>query len=233
MQGQGFDYRLLGNIDYAGATAYVASLPEEVRCKMDNTDKELAVRVLHLSLLRSRKSGTGAAYCWPSLSTLAAYCRRSVRTVERHLLRLATLGIIQWKRRMTSCHTVTSNLYQMGKTFLAMLCARKSKKSPISSPTTLLSNNDLKIGYNAAQGPAQALYTPPEWMKANATSDIASTEASPRSSDGGKGSGGQGTHRPSRHEIVYVARGTQADVDVDARKALLKRQAEALKARGL
>jgi len=145
-----FDWRSLGKADYAQAHALVASLPEEHRWKIKGVSHELLARILHLAWICSSKSGRGTAYCYPTLSTLARYVGRSVRTVERHLLALRACGLIQWTHRKNSEGAWTSNLYTMGKVFLASLFARGKKKPQQIQATTKMSTNNLKKGYNAA-----------------------------------------------------------------------------------
>lgn len=145
-----FDWRTLGKADYAQASALVSSLPEDIRSKLDGVAREVLCRIIHLGWTRAQGSGTGAAYCFPRLTTLGRYCNRSARTVQRALSKLSRLGLVSWRHRMTKSGDNTSNLYQAGKTLLASLFARKNKKSPIKPVTTKLSYNDLKREYKAA-----------------------------------------------------------------------------------
>lgn len=148
-EGKGLDWGKLGRADYSQAAAVVASLPEEVRWKIQGISRELLTRVLFLSWHYATHSGRGRGYCWPTLSTLAKYCHRSERTVERHLALLKDLGLLDWTRRLTKAGAYTSNLYTLGARLLASLFARVNRFSSIKSHTTFLSSNDLKREYKA------------------------------------------------------------------------------------
>lgn len=206
-----FDFRTLGTPDYAQAHAMVASLPRGIRCVLDGVDKELMARLLHLSWKCSTRSGRGAAYCWPTLRTLGLWCRRSTRTIDRHLKKLASLGLVVWKRRSTCGGGWTSNLYRMGKTFLATLFARQGKKVKQFRDMTPVAHNDLKREYKL----------PPSTGKASLLSEFMQTI---RGND------------PVRDSVPpdRAARTREMSAEeIAERKALLKRQAEMLKARGL
>ena len=149
MQEKSFDLRTLGKPDYSQAHAIVASIPENTRCQMRGIESELLARLLHIAWVFAAKSGRGAAYCWPTLATLARYTRRSVRTVERHMRTLKDLGLIQWIRRKNANGGWTSNLYTMGRVLLASLYARTGKKVKQFRDTTKTSTNDLKREYKA------------------------------------------------------------------------------------
>ena len=149
MNSEGFNWQALGKADYSQASALVSSLPEENRKCLEGVSRELLVRILHLSWVFAERSGRGAAYCWPTLKTLAGYLARSERTVERHLSKLQDAGLISYRRRTTAGGSWTSNLYQMGKTFLASLIARGKKKVQSFRVPTFLATNDLKREYKA------------------------------------------------------------------------------------
>ena len=144
-----FDWRTLGKADYAQASALVASLPAENRGGLEGVSREILCRIVYLSWRFSETSGRGSAYCWPKLSTLGKWVGRSIRTVERHLIVLRNAGLIAYRGRLNKTGAHTSNLYQVGKTFLASLFARGKKKSPTIRPPTKMSSNDLKREYNA------------------------------------------------------------------------------------
>lgn len=72
----------------------------------------------------------------------------------------------------------TSNLYSMGKTFMAMLFARKSKKVQSFRDPTFLSDNNLKKGYNAAPDTSSSDYTPTSDEQPATSLDFASLKAS-------------------------------------------------------
>lgn len=96
-----------------------------------------------------------------------------------------------------------------------------------------MSDNNLKKGYDAAQGPAHALYTPPEWMTSRIAASALAYEQSVAASSAAWKKDHQILHRPSRHEVLYTPAIDVSDVDVEARKAQLKRQLALLKAKGL
>ena len=228
-----FNWQSLGKPDYSHAHAYVASLPEGIRCQMDGTDKELTARILHLSWIFSQRSGRGSAYCWPTLTTLARYVGRCTRTVERHMEKLNTLGLISWKRRTTSTGGWTSNLYQIGKTFIASLFARKGKKVQQFRDTTKVSDNDLKREYKAAPNAGSRPYTSPSWMeergKPLASSWNSQGEAAPVRFE-------QLKREPLR-TIEYVPADEWDIADAkdaeNQRREQLRKQAEMLRKRGL
>lgn len=212
MTAQGtFDWRSLGKADYAQASALVSSLPEGIRIEIDGVAREILCRIIHLGWVRAQGSGTGAAFCYPKLLTLAKYVARSTRTAQRALVKLRRLGLVTWRHRMTKTGDNTSNLYQVGKTLLASLFARKGRKSPIKPATTKMSDNDLKREYKADVAPYVKPFVPPEWMmhRVAPTPSLQTTGSDNTAWD-------------------------EEPKDPDAaRKALLKQQAAALKARGL
>lgn len=150
MESVAFDWRSLGKADYSQASALVASLPEEHRAKLVNGVRETLVRIVYLSWKQSEHSGTGAGYCWPSETWLAKAIGKSERTVRRCLVILSKLGLLTWRRRLTKGGAWTSNLYQVGHTFLASLFARGKKKVQQFRDRTKLSDNDLKREYKAS-----------------------------------------------------------------------------------
>ena len=151
-----FDWRLLGKADYAQAAALIASLPSDIRSEMKGVSDEILRRLVHLVWYRAEHSGRGGGYCYPKLATIGAWCQRGIRTVERHLAELVDLGLLVVKQRTKAGGEHTSNLYSLGKTFLASLFARKNKKSPMIRPTTKMSSNDLKREYKADANSEQA-----------------------------------------------------------------------------
>ena len=153
MDGGNFDWRTLGKADYSQAAALVASLPEEHRGKLVNGVREVLVRIVHLGWQQAGRSGTGAAYCWPSEAWLAKAIGRSDRTVRRCLVVLSQAGLISYRRRATKGGAWTSNLYQVGKTFMASLFARGKKKVQSFRDRTKMSTNDLKREYKAVATP--------------------------------------------------------------------------------
>lgn len=148
-QNNSFDWRTLGKADYSQAAALVASLPSDVRSQIKGVSDEILRRLVYLMWRYAEHSGRGNAYCWPALKTIAGYCDRTVRTVQRHLERLGEAGLIVAKQRTKGSGEHTSNLYQLGATFLASLFARGKRKSPIKPATTKMSHNDLKREYKA------------------------------------------------------------------------------------
>lgn len=138
-----FNWQILGKPDYAQAAAIIASLPQETRWKLKDCSRELLTRVLHLSWLYAMRSGRNRGYCWPTQSTLAKWCNKSVRTVEYHLHVLRDLGLLDWKRRWKKNGAWTSNLYKLGKVFFIQLFSRAAKKSPVKSHTQLSANDNF------------------------------------------------------------------------------------------
>jgi hypothetical protein len=145
-----FNWSTLGKADYAQASALVSSLPEEHRSKLVNGVRETLTRIVFLSWKQSEHSGRGSAYCWPSEAWLAKAIGRSERTVRRCLTILSKAGLLTWRRRSTKGGAWTSNLYQVGKTFLASLFARGKKKVQSFRDRTKMADNDLKREYKAA-----------------------------------------------------------------------------------
>lgn len=206
-----FDWRSLGKADYAQAHALVAGLPSELRSQIAGVSNEILARLVHLMWYRAEHSGRGSAYCWPGLATLGRYCLRSVRTVQRHVVELVEAGLLTTKERFRENGLNTSSLYFPGPCLLASLFARHWKKKPMKWHTTKMSANDLKREYKADA---------PSDMGVKATG----TEEKLRE------------HRPhlaSRHAVVFEPRHEMSKEEIDARKALLRQQAEYLKARGL
>lgn len=151
MQGvAGFDWRTLGKADYSQAAALVASLPETTRSKLDGVSKEILCRITALCWSYAEKSGRGRGYAIPSQRYLARTSGRSERTVRRSITKLRALGLLSWIHRKTSGNSWTSNLYSIGKTFLASLFARKGKKPKQNHQRTFLADNDLKREYKAS-----------------------------------------------------------------------------------
>lgn len=144
-----FDWRTLGKADYAQASALVSSLPEGVRKKFKNDSREVCTWIVFLGWKQAEKSGKGAAYCYPTEGWLARKIGKSDRTIRRCLVLLRDAGIIQWRHRQGKFSAWTSNLYSLGKSFLATLFARSSKKGQRIQARTYLSDNDLKREYKA------------------------------------------------------------------------------------
>jgi len=146
----GFDWRSLGKADYAQANALVGSLPEDIRCQMNGTERETLCRITHLIWISAQTGGRGRGYCIPSERWLASKVQRSERTVRRCLTVLRGLGLLSWVRRKGKGNEWLSNLYTLGKSFLASLFARKGKKVKQIHQRTFLSDNDLKREYKAS-----------------------------------------------------------------------------------
>lgn len=151
-----FDWRSLGKADYSQAAALVASLPEEVRCKLDGASREILTRITYLSWSYAARSGRGRGYAIPSQAYLSKASGRSPRTVRRCITKLRALGLLMWIRRKDSSNSWTSNLYQVGKTFLASLFARGRKKIQQNHQRTFLADNDLKREYKAGANSERA-----------------------------------------------------------------------------
>jgi hypothetical protein len=206
-----FSWGQLGKADYSQSAALVASLPDQLRRMMRHKDEEILRRVVYLCWLHASKSGRGSAYCIPSESWLAGKIGQSVRTVQRCLVRLKQAGLIQWKRRRSIGQDWQTNLYELGKSFLASLYARKSQKVQRNHHTTKLAYNDLKKGIEAAA------------VIERAASSMSLSEIL----------------RQPRPALAYsqpyeVARSVmEREISVVDRKALLAEQFAALKARGL
>lgn len=210
-QGIGFDWRSLGQADYAQASALVSSLPEQWRKDLKAGERETLCRLIYLCWHYAAHSGRGIGYARPSEAWLAKVVGKCERTVRRYLVVLKDAGLLEWRHRMTKTGENTSNLYTIGKNFLAMLYARCRGKSPIKPVRTKMSADNLKKGYNAAPESPQALYTPPAWMNER--------ERPP--------------HLTSRHVVEFAPKPVVEEKTVEDRKAALLAQAERLKARGL
>lgn len=145
--GGGFNWGTLGKPDYAQAGALVDSLPEQIRRKFRNDMREIMQNMVLLMWGQAARGGRGAGYCWPSEAWFACKLGKSVRTVQRCLILLREAGLLEWRRRKTKFGDWTSNLYTLGKVFLASLFARRGKKTQQLHHTTYLSDNDLKREY--------------------------------------------------------------------------------------
>lgn len=209
--GHSFDWRSMGKADYAQASALVSSLPEQWRGDLLAGEREVLCRLTFICWKFGERSGRGIGYARPSEAWLAKVVGRCERTVRRYLTVLRDSGLLEWKHRMTKTGANTSNLYTIGKNFLAMLYARSKGKNPMKSVRTKVSDDNLKKGYNAAPENTQALYTPPAWMEQRE----------------------QPPHLASRHVVAFAPKPVVEEKTVEARKAALLAQAERLKARGL
>lgn len=107
---------------------------------------------------------------------------------------------------MTTQGKRTSNLYQMGKTFMATLFARQGKKTQRIQTPTKMSNNDLKREYKAT----------PESATGERLTDFLARHRAERNQPLGAASFDSATDDWGQEAVV-----------VD-RKTLLKRQAEQL-----
>src|SRR6267378_4054374 len=116
MTGQ-FTWASLGKADYAQAAALVASLPPTIRQQLDGVAREVLCRITFLSWRFALTSGRGRAYCLPSEQYLGKVTFRSVRTVQRAIVKLRRLGLLTWKRRGNWKDGWKTNLYSMGKSF--------------------------------------------------------------------------------------------------------------------
>ena len=145
-----FSWSQLGKADYSQSAALVANMPASLRRKLKHRDEEVLRRIVYLCWRYAVTSGRGHAYCIPSESWLAGKIERSVRTVQRCLIRLKEAGLLTWRARMGKADERLSNLYELGKSFLASLYARKREKVQQIHPTTRLSHNDLKKGIEVA-----------------------------------------------------------------------------------
>lgn len=209
--GMVFDWRSLGKPDYSQACALVASIPAAQRNQMSGRERELLCRITFLTWSYASKSGRGIGYCVPSQRWLSGTIARSERSTRRYLVRLRKLGLLTWKCRMTNLGAWTSSLYTLGANFLASLIARKGKKTQQIQARTKLADNDLKREYKAAADTSEPAiivkYQEMKRLQPTISPEGASWEESPSVEDEKK--------------------------RVQERLALLKRQAESLKARGL
>lgn len=209
--GNTFSWQSLGKADYAQAHALVASLPPALRARIEGVSHEILCRLVYLMWYRAEHSGRGRAYAWPSLARLGTYVARSVRTVQRHIETLVKAGLLTTKERFTKSGTNTSSLYYAGAALLASLFSRYHPKRPIKWPTTKMADNDLKKGIEAAPNAGEPASDSAFLRKLR--------EHRP--------------HMPSGHVVSFAKPVVEEEMSVVDRKAMLIRQAEALKARGL
>lgn len=140
----------MGKPDYSQCAAMVASLPSPIRLQLSAPAQEVLQRIIYLCWTHATKSGRGVAYCVPSERWLAQQVQRSERSIRRYLTVLSRYGLVSWVRRLGPGGTWASNLYQLGKTFLASLYARAGKKVQQIHQRTFLADNDLKKGIRVA-----------------------------------------------------------------------------------
>lgn len=206
-----FSWASLGKADYAQAHALVASLPEPIRQKLTGVSREVLCRIIYLGWKQSERGGRRSAYCWPSERYLGAVCHRSERTVRRSLTVLKRLGLVTWRPRLNALKAWTTNLYQMGRSLLASLFARRARKSKQIQARTFLSDNDLKKGIEAA----------PNSEEAAAFEYIGTEHRQTR------------PFRPIGATVALAESPEEEKTRLAARRELLRKQGEWLKARGL
>ena len=139
-----FSWQRMGRPDYAICAGLVYSLPPEIRSKLSAPALEVLCRITFLCWSFSARSGRGRAYCVPSERWLGQQVQRSERSVRRYLALLSRYGLLSWTRRLGPGKTWTSNLYQLGKTFLACVYAKASKKVQQIHQRPFLADKDLK-----------------------------------------------------------------------------------------
>jgi len=153
-----FDWRTLGKADYSQAHAIVASLPEAIRRQLPRGGHEILCRITFLCWSFAQRSGRGKAYAIPSERYLAESIGRSERTVRRILTALRSSGLLTWVRRLGPGRTWMTNLYQLGRSFLASLFARRGKKPQQNHQRPFLADNDLKREYKGGESDEDAAF---------------------------------------------------------------------------
>jgi hypothetical protein len=118
---------------------------------------------------------------------------------------------LQWTRRKGKYNEWLSNLYTLGSSLLAIVYSRNARKVQQIHQRTKMADNDLKKGIEAG---------PLEQVQASNSSYLAKLR------DRLPG-------LASRHQVAFAPQVVEDKSAVIDRKAALKLQAEALKARGL
>lgn len=177
-----FAYSEVGKVDFAGAAAYVASLPADTRARLSKPDTEILTWVFFLIAKRAQGGGTGT-YNWHSREFLASKIHRSVRTVSRSLRKLTEYGLLERIRRRAIKGVWQTTLTKLGPVGLKTLYARCFRKTHTFQPRAK----------NVPQGPLR------EYMKKDFTAPPVNPNPSPPV-DGGYGA------KPSRVRWVEVVK---------------------------
>jgi len=80
---------------------------------LSGVDLRLIDEIRFLSDLQAKKSPTGATYCMPGRKYLAAKLSVSVRTISRHVAKLASLGVLAVTQRRPQAGHYSTNLYRL------------------------------------------------------------------------------------------------------------------------
>lgn len=254
-EGSGFNWQMLGAPDYAQAGALVDSLPVQIRRRLRNDMREILQNIVYLGWQQAQRGGRGMAYCWPSEAWFASKLGKSVRTVQRCLVLLKEAGLVEWRRRFNPLKAPTSNLYQLGKSFVAALYARTAKKVQQIRDTTYLSHKNLKKVRKAEhvrvssgffsqsvvkkrETPRTLAYSQSEGLASKGqvedhSSPFPPLTTSPTTSDFLEKLRNGTLANPSRHAVAYSPPVVEDTKTTEERRALLKKQYERLKTRGL
>lgn len=206
-----FSWDSLGKADYSQAGAIVASLPAPLRMQLSGPGREVLCRIIYLLWYSAQKSGRQKASCVPSEAYLAKAASRSVRTVRRLLGCLEEIGLVIWRQRKGAWNDWQTNRYQPGKALLALLVARFKGKVQQIHRGTKMADYDLKREYKS--GKSDEARTLTEILQDRIR------QRPPALADG------------QPEELAYAT--DEWKSVVDRRKAVLRAQAEYLKARGL
>ena len=228
-----FSWQRMGKPDYAVCAGLVYSLPSEIRSKLSAPALEILCRITFLCWSFSTRSGRGRAYCIPSERWLAKQVGRSERSIRRYLGVLRAYGLLSWIRRKGTANQWLSNLYELGKTFLASIYARGLKKVQQIHQRTFLADNDLKKGIEGVS---------PTTAPSNSTSLPKDTPAPPSEASPLREASDAVPRKTMRERIAeMIAAGKikpQREKPVEVvpetdRRAMLLEQARRLKERGL
>ena len=245
----------LGRPDYSIAAGLVASLPQEVRNDLNSSERGVLTSILHLCWTYASKSGRGKAYCIPSQSYLGKAIDRCARTVRRAIDYLVESGLLTSVRRKPVDNQPQTNIYGLGQRLLAVVYASVGKKPQQFRNRTKVSDNDLKKGIERANPEgARSIDRKEEKVTPLAPPSVPSglrqgTDAAPRKEEGVEKKRERNepdrtldpvwTPENYRKSVErYAARKQQENQvltqeKVKDRLALLKAQAQMLKARGL
>jgi DNA-binding MarR family transcriptional regulator len=104
----------------------ITNLPTETISRLSGNCQYLLHIFHHLCYCTSKKSHSGAWYCYPSEEWLARRTGRSRVQISRSVQRLSKMGLIDLTHRRKVRGVFQTNLYRLGRNLLAMLNKAKS-----------------------------------------------------------------------------------------------------------
>lgn len=129
--------------------------------QLDGYDFHILDHMIYLSKLQAKRSPTGAAYCYPSQQYLANKlgCRREA--VNRHIQKLAKLGVLEITHRRSIKGIRQTNVYKVCKWIIWRLKAvfqpLRSRSKPCAPRRTHSTPNGVNNNIQTLEGAPTAI----------------------------------------------------------------------------